>query len=152
MGSLHNVMSNMRLCVCSCYGTGRASGIMHLTTIVQVHSTCELSFSGPDICGPGTKKVHVIFTYNGKNLLIKKDIRCKDDQFTHLYTLVLRPDNTYEVLIDSESAQKGTLEEDWDFLPPKMINDPEAKKPEDWDDNPKIDDPEDVKPEVCVFV
>jgi len=32
---------------------------------------------GPDICGPGTKKVHVIFRYKGKNLLIKKDIRCK---------------------------------------------------------------------------
>ena len=32
---------------------------------------------GPDICGPGTKKVHVIFQYKGKNLLIKKDIRCK---------------------------------------------------------------------------
>ena len=109
---------------------------------------CHLSPSGPDICGPGTKKVHVIFTYNGKNLLIKKDIRCKDDQFTHLYTLIVRPDNTYEVLIDSESAQKGSLEDDWDFLPPKMINDPDAKKPEDWDDNPKIDDPEDVKPEV----
>lgn len=32
---------------------------------------------GPDICGPGTKKVHVIFNYKGKNLLVKKDIRCK---------------------------------------------------------------------------
>ena len=32
---------------------------------------------GPDICGPGTKKVHVIFNYKGKNLLINKDIRCK---------------------------------------------------------------------------
>lgn len=32
---------------------------------------------GPDICGPGTKKVHVIFSYKGKNLLVKKDIRCK---------------------------------------------------------------------------
>lgn len=32
---------------------------------------------GPDICGPGTKKVHVIFSYKGKNHLIKKDIRCK---------------------------------------------------------------------------
>lgn len=32
---------------------------------------------GPDICGPGTKKVHVIFNYKGKNLLIKNDIRCK---------------------------------------------------------------------------
>lgn len=32
---------------------------------------------GPDICGPGTKKVHVIFNYKGQNLLIKKDVRCK---------------------------------------------------------------------------
>ena len=30
---------------------------------------------GPDICGPGTKRVHAIFTYKGKNLLTKKDIR-----------------------------------------------------------------------------
>ena len=27
---------------------------------------------GPDICGPGTKKVHVIFNHKGKNLLTKK--------------------------------------------------------------------------------
>jgi Calreticulin family len=32
---------------------------------------------GPDICGYSTKKVHVIFNYKGKNLLTKKDIRCK---------------------------------------------------------------------------
>jgi len=102
---------------------------------------------GPDICGPGTKKVHVIFNYKGQNHLVKKDIRCKDDVFTHLYTLIVQPDGSYEVLIDNESAQKGTLEDDWDFLPPKMIKDPEAKKPEDWDERAKIDDPEDSKPE-----
>lgn len=38
------------------------------------------------------------------------------------------------------------MEGDWDFLPPKKIKDPEAKKPEDWDDRAKIDDPEDTKP------
>lgn len=32
---------------------------------------------GPDICGPGTKKVHVILNYKDKNVLINKDIRCK---------------------------------------------------------------------------
>ena len=105
------------------------------------------SFLGPDICGPGTKKVHVIFNYKEQNHLIKKEIRCKDDVFTHLYTLIVQPDGTYEVLIDNESAQKGSLDEDWDFLPPKMIKDPEASKPEDWDDRAKIDDPEDSKPE-----
>lgn len=102
---------------------------------------------GPDICGPGTKKVHVIFTYKGKNLLTKKEIRCKDDVFTHLYTLIVRPDNTYEVKIDNVKAESGTLEDDWDFLVPKKIKDPEAKKPDDWDENEKIDDPADKKPE-----
>ena len=102
---------------------------------------------GPDICGPGTKKVHVIFTYKGKNHLIKKDIRCKDDVYTHLYTLIVNTDGTYEVLIDNESAQKGSLTDDWDFLPPKKIKDPEVSKPDDWVDAAKIDDPEDVKPE-----
>uniref|UniRef100_H2MUT4 Calreticulin n=1 Tax=Oryzias latipes TaxID=8090 RepID=H2MUT4_ORYLA len=102
---------------------------------------------GPDICGYTTKKVHVIFNYKGKNHLIKKEIKCKDDEFTHLYTLILNPDQTYQVKIDNEKVESGSLEEDWDFLPPKKIKDPEAKKPEDWDDRPKIDDPEDTKPE-----
>ncbi|KAG1698131.1 Calreticulin [Nymphon striatum] len=102
---------------------------------------------GPDICGPGTKKVHVIFAYKGKNLLTKKEIKCKDDEFTHLYTLIVRSDNTYEVKIDNVKVESGSLDEDWDFLAPKEIKDPEAKKPSDWDDRAKIDDPEDKKPE-----
>merc|ERR1712142_496650 len=105
---------------------------------------------GPDICGPGTKKVHVIFSHKGKNHLVKKDIRCKDDVFTHLYTLILdAKDHSYEVLIDNESVEKGLLTDDWDMLPAKKIKDPEAKKPsqEEWDEREKIDDPEDTKPE-----
>jgi len=101
---------------------------------------------GPDICGTTTRKVHVIFEHKGKNHLIKKDIPCKDDVFTHLYTLILNTDGTYKVLIDNESAQEGALTDDWDILPPKKIKDPEAKKPADWVDNAKIDDPEDTKP------
>lgn len=72
----------------------------------------------------------------------------QDDEFTHLYTLIVRPDNTYEVKIDNSKVESGSLEDDWDFLPPKKIKDPEAKKPDDWDERAKIDDPEDSKPEV----
>lgn len=108
--------------------------------------TPYLIMFGPDICGPGTKKVHVIFNYKGKNLLTKKDIRCKDDVYTHLYTLIVRPDNTYEVKIDNEKVESGELEADWDFLPSKKIKDPAAKKPDDWDEREKIDDPDDTKP------
>ncbi|CAL8255817.1 unnamed protein product [Merluccius merluccius] len=102
---------------------------------------------GPDICGYSTKKVHVIFNYKGQNHLIKKDIKCKDDELSHLYTLILNPDQTYEVKIDNEKVESGSMEEDWDMLPAKKIKDPEAKKPEDWDDRDKIDDPTDAKPE-----
>ncbi len=64
-----------------------------------------------------------------------------------MYTLIVQPDGSYEVLIDNESTQKGQLEDDWDFLPAKKVKDPDAKKPEDWDERAKIDDPEDSKPD-----
>ena len=54
--------------------------------------------------------------------------------------------------IDNSRVEGGSLEDDWDFLPPKEIPDPEAKKPEDWDDRAKIDDPDATKPEVCTYV
>ncbi|XP_039800308.1 calreticulin isoform X2 [Panicum virgatum] len=89
---------------------------------------------GPDICGYSTKKVHAILTKDGKNHLIKKDVPCETDQLTHVYTLIIRPDATYSILIDNEEKQTGSVYEHWDILPPKKIKDPEAKKPEDWDD------------------
>ena len=66
---------------------------------------------------------------------------------THLYTLILNPDNTYEVRIDNEKVESGKLEDDWDFTAPKRIPDPNAKKPSDWVDEPQMDDPTDTKPE-----
>jgi len=101
---------------------------------------------GPDICGTSTKKVHVIFNYKGENLLTKKDIRCETDQLTHVYTLIVRPDNTYEVRIDGTKKESGSLFADWAFLPEKMIKDPSVSKPSDWVDEAMINDPEDVKP------
>lgn len=61
----------------------------------------------------------------------------------------MRPDQTYEVKVNNERLEWGNLEDDWDFLPPKKIRDPDAKKPADWDDRVTIDDPDDAKPEVC---
>jgi len=100
---------------------------------------------GPDICGH-TKKVHAIFNYKGENKLINKEVTCETDQLNHLYTLIVHPDQTYEIKIDGESKQKGALEDDWDFLAAKEIKDPEVSKPTDWVDDAKMDDPEDVKP------
>jgi len=103
---------------------------------------------GPDICGYSTKKVHVIFHYPKKNenLLIKKEITAETDQLTHVYTLIVHPDNTYEVRIDGDKKQSGSLFDDWDFLLPKTIKDPAQSKPSDWVDEAMIDDPNDKKP------
>jgi len=101
---------------------------------------------GPDICG-ATKKIHFIFNHKGKNLLWKKEPLAESDTLTHVYTAVINGDGTYEVLVDNEKKESGKLEEDWDFLQPKMINDPEDKKPADWVDDAEMVDPEDKKPE-----
>ncbi|KAG5442741.1 Calreticulin [Clonorchis sinensis] len=109
--------------------------------------TPYLFMFGPDICGYSTKKVHAIFSYKGKNHLIKKEVRCKDDLVSHLYTFILTPDNKFKILIDNEQVEEGNLEDDWDMLLPKEIDDPASKKPEDWVDEEEIDDPDDKKPE-----
>lgn len=83
---------------------------------------------GPDICGYVTKKVHAIFSHNGKNHLIKKVVPCETDQLTHVYTFVVRPDATYSILVDNNEKKSGSLYTDWDILPPKKIIDPNAKK------------------------
>ncbi|KAL1922800.1 uncharacterized protein VTP21DRAFT_9176 [Calcarisporiella thermophila] len=101
---------------------------------------------GPDICGSSTR-VHVIFNYKGTNHLLKREISAPTDELTHFYTLIVRPDQTYTVLIDNEEKQTGSLLEDWEMLPPKEIDDPSDKKPADWVDNATIEDPEDKKPE-----
>merc|ERR1711959_94562 len=102
---------------------------------------------GPDICGSSTKKTHVIFNYKGKNLDKKKEVRAESDTLSHLYTLIVKPDNTYEVQIDMNKVDSGSLSEGWAFLEPKQIRDPDGKKPADWVDAAEIDDPADKKPD-----
>merc|ERR1711937_85800 len=101
---------------------------------------------GPDICGM-TKRTHLIFNYKEKNLLKDKDMRTESDELTHIYTLVVKPDNTFAVSIDGEEVEAGKLAEGWKFLEPKEIDDPEDKKPADWVDEAEMDDPEDKKPD-----
>lgn len=104
---------------------------------------------GPDICGPANRKTHVIFNYPPKdeNLLISPQVKVETDRLSHLYSLVVNPDNTFEVFIDLKSVKQGKLADSWEFLKPREIKDPAQSKPEDWVDTPKMEDPDDVKPE-----
>jgi calreticulin len=64
-----------------------------------------------------------------------------------LYTLVLHPNHTYEYLLNLEVVSSGKIADDWGFLPTQTIPDKDAVKPDDWVDEPFIDDPTDIKPE-----
>jgi len=86
-------------------------------------------------------------TYKEKNHLIKQVIPTETDVYTHVYTFILNPDNTFQVLQDNKEVRSGTIEENWDILEPKQINDPAISKPADWVDETHINDPEDIKPE-----
>ncbi|XP_015243692.1 PREDICTED: calmegin isoform X1 [Cyprinodon variegatus] len=113
---------------------------------------------GPDKCGEDYK-LHFIFRH--KNPLNKDmeekhakraDVDLKKfytDRKTHLYTLVLNPDNSYEMFIDQSSVSRGNLLSDMvpPVNPPKEIDDPNDSKPDDWDERAKIPDPEAMKPD-----
>lgn len=109
---------------------------------------------GPDKCG-GTNKVHVIFKHKSpldgevEEKHLKNPPRMPTDEKVHLYSLVVKADNTYVVSIDGKEERSGSLFEDFEppFNPPTEIDDPEDKKPEDWVDEAKIPDPKAKKPD-----
>lgn len=70
------------------------------------------------------------------------------NEFTHLYTLIIKPDNTYKVLIDLVERASGNLGDgNWSKFPLKEIPDPSDVKPADWVEEPKMVDPSAKKPE-----
>ena len=98
---------------------------------------------GPDLCGYDVSRIHAIFNHEGENLLKDSDVKLEygdKNEFTHLYTLHVKADNTYTVYFDMEEKASGSLHDDWAF-PKKQIDDPEDKKPSDWVDEKKIPTP-----------
>jgi len=100
---------------------------------------------GPDMCSYDVSRIHLIFNKGGENLLKKDEIKLDYDdknEFTHLYTLHLKPDNSAEVFLDQKSKWSGKLSDGWDFPgetirdpeDPKQVPDPSASKPADWND------------------
>lgn len=109
---------------------------------------------GPDKCGQ-TNKVHFIFRHKNpvtgeyEEHHLKSPPAVPVDKNTHVYTAVIHPDNTFEVMIDGEVKSEGSLLESFDppVNPPKEIDDPEDQKPSDWVDEAQIVDPDATKPD-----
>lgn len=110
---------------------------------------------GPDKCG-GNNKVHFIVqhqnpvtgTFEEKHF--NETVKVKaGDKHTHLYTLRVRNDNTFELYIDMVLTNKGSLLTH--LVPPinpnAVIDDPADIKPVNWVDDPEIPDPTKEKPE-----
>eukprot|EP01130_Rhizamoeba_saxonica_P001249 TRINITY_DN11132_c0_g1_i1.p1 TRINITY_DN11132_c0_g1~~TRINITY_DN11132_c0_g1_i1.p1 ORF type:complete len:487 (+),score=178.67 TRINITY_DN11132_c0_g1_i1:52-1512(+) len=109
---------------------------------------------GPDKCG-ANNKVHFIIRHQNPVSGEWEEKHLADTPTmpsgtkTHLYTLVVSPDNTYEIYVDMELESSGSLLEDFEpsINPSKTIDDPNDVKPETWVDEAQIPDPEDEKPE-----
>jgi len=100
-------------------------------------------------------QVHFIFKhknpktgeYEEKHL--KSPPMAKITKQTTLYTLIVNPDQSFELRVDGKSVKNGTLLEDFSpaVNPPAEIDDPEDSKPEDWVDTSRIPDPDAKKPD-----
>ncbi|XP_053734992.1 calnexin isoform X1 [Synchiropus splendidus] len=113
---------------------------------------------GPDKCGEDYK-LHFIFRHKNPKTGEYEEKHSKKpdsdlrsyftDKKTHLYTLVVNPDNSFEVLVDQTVVNSGSLLTDFSppVNPPAEIEDPDDHKPDDWDERPKIQDPDAHKPE-----
>lgn len=62
------------------------------------------------------------------------------DKLPHLYRLVINPDNSFQVSVDHKLVNEGSLLTDFTppVNPPKEIDDPEDKKPGNWDEREKV--------------
>jgi hypothetical protein len=109
---------------------------------------------GPDKCGPSAK-VHFIVQYKNpvteeweEKHVVEPPLPLTDRK-THLYTLHIKPDSSFEIFIDKESVKTGSLLTDMEppINPPEFINDPTDFKPDDWVDKATIPDPDVQKPD-----
>ncbi|XP_071786235.1 calnexin-like isoform X2 [Asterias amurensis] len=113
---------------------------------------------GPDKCG-NDQKLHFIFRHKNPITGQFEEKHAKKpsgsfahvftDKKTHLFTLVVNPDNNFEIFVDQISVSSGNLLEDMTppVNPPEEIDDPSDSKPDDWDDRKKIVDPDATKPD-----
>eukprot|EP00076_Gallus_gallus_P045080 XP_025010618.1 calnexin isoform X2 [Gallus gallus] len=101
---------------------------------------------GPDKCGEDYK-LHFIFRHKNPKTGKYEEKHAKrpdadlktyfTDKKTHLYTLILNPDNSFEILVDQMVVNSGNLLNDMSppVNPPREIEDPNDQKPEDWDED-----------------
>ncbi|KAH7816196.1 putative Calreticulin [Monocercomonoides exilis] len=102
---------------------------------------------GPDVYLHYKRDVMFIWNYNGKRYQSNRPLKMLNDKVTHMYTLIIHPNSSYEIRMDNELYQSGPFVDDFPIVERRYIPDPNAKKPEDWADSPEMPDPLDKKPD-----
>lgn len=111
------------------------------------NETRQFLMFGPDFNGPKKIVSFYFFHENPKTHFkveksLKNPPKPRRDDLNHLYTLIVRPNGTYSILIDNEYVMNGEFMDSFNppIIPPKQIPDPNVKKPSDWDDKEFIPD------------
>uniref|UniRef100_A0A5S6Q8E2 Calreticulin n=1 Tax=Trichuris muris TaxID=70415 RepID=A0A5S6Q8E2_TRIMR len=89
---------------------------------------------GPDICGIELRVVRAIIRHEGKEYALKKSVTCEEDAYTHFYSFIIHPNQTYEIRIDNKVRMAGNIIDDFGLHIPYMIRNYKVRKPSDWDD------------------
>lgn len=111
---------------------------------------------GPDRCGV-SDKIHFIIQYQNPTNMEWEEKHWNEttptfkDLDEHLYTLVIRKDNSFQIFVDSLDSDKlkGNLLTHFipSINPPAEIDDPDDVKPDNWVDISEIVDATAVKPD-----
>lgn len=111
---------------------------------------------GPDKCGSDNKIYFILRKKLPNGEIEEKQLRfpplARTNDLSNLYTLIIRKNNDFEIRINGKVVELGNLITDKDLFsptmnPPKVIEDPNDKKPSDWDDRKYIPDPTVEPPE-----
>jgi calreticulin len=101
---------------------------------------------GPDFRQWTRKHIDFRMFRNRTEWITVQPLTAFEDRLTHCYTLAIFANQTYRILKDNFTDIESHLEEAFTYASPRMIPDPAAMKPADWEDIEEIDDPDDVPP------
>jgi hypothetical protein len=90
----------------------------------QEHFTSDDTYDilfGPDVVHRLNAQVKFIIRRGEEYFSMNETIYCPLDELTHMYTLIIRPDCTYEIQIDGKHITSGRIRDQFKILGPQWV-------------------------------
>jgi hypothetical protein len=90
----------------------------------QEHFTSDDTYDilfGPDVVHRLNAQVKFIIRRGEEYFAMNDTIYCPLDELTHMYTLIIRPDCTYEIQIDGKHITSGRIRDQFSILGPQWV-------------------------------